>query len=41
VCPTSLTYNWLAEVNKFFIGFNAVVLDGSQTQRETIFENLG
>lgn len=29
VCPTSLTYNWLAEVDKFFDGFKAVVIDGN------------
>ena len=29
VCPTSLTYNWLLEVDKFFNGFKAVVLEGS------------
>ena len=30
ICPNSLTYNWLAEVDKFFTGFKAVVLEGSQ-----------
>lgn len=40
ICPTSLTYNWLAEVNKFFTGFKAVVLEGSQQQREVIGNNL-
>jgi len=29
VCPTSLTYNWLAEVEKFFSDFKAVVIDGT------------
>lgn len=28
VCPTSLTYNWLAEINKFFQGTKAAVLEG-------------
>ena len=32
VCPTSLTYNWLAEVNKFFTGFNAVVIESATKQ---------
>lgn len=29
ICPTSLTFNWLAEVDKFFEGFRAVVIDGN------------
>ena len=36
VCPISLTYNWLAEVNKFFVGQKAAVLDGSVAEREAI-----
>lgn len=28
VCPTSLTYNWLSEINKFFTGIKAAVLEG-------------
>jgi SNF2 family DNA or RNA helicase len=40
VCPTSLTYNWLAEVDKFFTGFKAVVVDGSQQQRDSILKNV-
>jgi SNF2 family DNA or RNA helicase len=36
VCPTSLTYNWLAEIKKFFTDVNAAVIDG--TDRNLIIE---
>lgn len=29
VCPTTITYNWLSEVEKFFPDFKAVVYEGS------------
>lgn len=28
VCPTSLTYNWLGEIKKFFTGVKAAVIEG-------------
>jgi len=28
VCPTSLTYNWLAEIKKFFKDVKAAVIEG-------------
>ena len=28
VCPTSLTYNWLSEIQNFFTGIKAAVIDG-------------
>jgi len=28
VCPSSLTYNWLSEIKKFFKNVNAVVVEG-------------
>lgn len=40
VCPTSLTYNWLAEVDKFFSGFKAAVIDGNQQTRDAILSSL-
>jgi len=41
VCPTSLTYNWLAEVNKFFDNeqFTAVVVEGTTAQRQAIIRD--
>jgi len=38
ICPTSLTYNWLNEINKFFEGFNAVVVEGTPAERELILK---
>ena len=40
VCPTSLTYNWAAEVTKFFSGFKAVVLEGTVMQRQQIVQEI-
>jgi SNF2 family DNA or RNA helicase len=33
VCPASLTYNWLSEINKFAPGVQAIILDGNKTER--------
>lgn len=33
VCPASLTYNWLSEIKKFAPGMQAVIIDGSKTER--------
>lgn len=33
VCPSSLTYNWLSELRKFTPELQAVVVDGSKTER--------
>lgn len=33
VCPSSLTYNWLSEINKFAPGVHAVILDGKKGER--------
>jgi SNF2 family DNA or RNA helicase len=33
VCPASLTYNWLSELNKFAPGVRAVILDGTKAER--------
>jgi SNF2 family DNA or RNA helicase len=33
VCPSSLTYNWLSEINKFAPGVHAVILDGNKAER--------
>ncbi len=36
VCPSSLTYNWLAEFRKFTPSIHAVVLDGNKKQRQAL-----
>lgn len=36
ICPSSLTYNWLNEMQKFAPELTAVILDGNQTARELI-----
>ncbi|MEH7010824.1 SNF2 helicase associated domain-containing protein [Neobacillus niacini] len=33
VCPASLTYNWLSEIKKFAPGMQAVIIDGSKSER--------
>jgi SNF2 family DNA or RNA helicase len=33
VCPASLTYNWLSEIKKFAPGVQAVIFDGSKSER--------
>lgn len=38
VAPTSLTYNWLNELNKFFPKLNGVVIDGVKTRRKKLLE---
>lgn len=34
VAPTSLTYNWLNEIKKFFPHLKALIVDGNKNQRE-------
>ena len=31
ICPTSLTYNWLSEIKKFFKNVKAEVIEGSNS----------
>ncbi|WP_075617819.1 DEAD/DEAH box helicase [Paenisporosarcina indica] len=33
VCPSSLTYNWLSELNKFAPDVQALIIDGTQKER--------
>ncbi|MDZ5471475.1 SNF2 helicase associated domain-containing protein [Bacillus sp. 31A1R] len=40
VCPTSLTYNWVSEFMKFTPEIQAVVMDGTQDDRQRIQEEL-
>ena len=39
ICPTSLIYNWLAEIDKFGPSLNAVAVVGSQKERKNIINN--
>lgn len=40
VAPTSLMYNWMNEVNKFFVDIDAIIVDGTKEQRKNKLENL-
>jgi len=40
VCPTSLLYNWLEEINRFSPKTNAVIVDGVPNQRKKIISNI-
>lgn len=33
VCPTTITYNWRAEVNRYFDGIKVAIYEGSATER--------
>ncbi|MDR1599283.1 MAG: DEAD/DEAH box helicase [Oscillospiraceae bacterium] len=40
VAPTSLLYNWLAEVNRFAPGLSAAVVEGGPPQRRKMWQDL-
>ena len=40
VAPTSLTYNWLSELNRFAPDLSAVVISGSAAQRERMWSHI-
>ncbi len=40
VAPTTLTYNWLSELNKFAPQLRALVLDGTRVKRQELIEKL-
>lgn len=40
VCPSSLTYNWLSELLTFAPSIQAIVLDGSRAERESLQHDL-
>ncbi|WP_102275346.1 DEAD/DEAH box helicase [Cytobacillus massiliigabonensis] len=40
VCPSSLTYNWLNEMMKFAPELQAVVIDGTKTERIGLQKNI-
>lgn len=41
VTPSSLTYNWLNEINRFAPGARAVIIDGTKEERAQKLENTG
>jgi len=41
VAPSSLTYNWLNEVQKFFPDLRAQVIEGTKNQRRKLIEDYG
>jgi SNF2 family DNA or RNA helicase len=40
LCPSSLTYNWLSEIQKFAEDLQAVVVDGNQKERFRTLKDL-
>ncbi len=40
VAPTSLTYNWLSEINRFAPELSAVVVAGTAAQRESLWRHV-
>ena len=40
VSPTSLTYNWLSEINRFAPDLSAAVISGSAVQRERMWAHI-
>jgi TATA-binding protein-associated factor len=36
VCPTSITYNWRAEIMKYFDGIRVAIYEGSSTEKTKI-----
>lgn len=40
VCPSSLTYNWLHEIDKFAPEIQAIVIDGKQQEREKLLQEV-
>ncbi|TCP23424.1 SNF2 family DNA or RNA helicase [Scopulibacillus darangshiensis] len=40
LCPSSLTYNWLSEITKFASDIQAVIIDGTKTERYKILKDL-
>ncbi len=41
ICPSSLVYNWLAELNRFAPELSAVVVAGTQKERSELIDRLG
>lgn len=41
ICPSSLVYNWLAELNRFAPELSAVVVAGTQKERSELIDHLG
>ena len=39
VCPTTITYNWKAEINKYFDNIRVAIYEGSAEEKKTILKN--
>ena len=39
VCPTTITYNWSAEVKRYFDGVRVAIYEGSSQERQKIIKN--
>ena len=39
VCPTTITYNWKAEINKYFDGIRIGIYEGSSQQKNDTISN--
>ena len=40
VCPSSLTYNWLHEINTFAPELDAIIIDGKKVEREKLLQGV-
>lgn len=39
ICPTTITYNWKAEIKKYFDGINVAIYEGSSDEKRQILKN--
>jgi SNF2 family DNA or RNA helicase len=39
VCPTTITYNWNAEIKKYFDNIRVAIYEGSADEKKTILKN--
>ena len=39
VCPTSITYNWNAEIKKYFDNIRVGIYEGSSDDKKSILKN--
>ena len=40
VCPTSITYNWRAEIKKYFDGIRVAIYEGSSAEKTKILTSV-
>ena len=39
VCPTTITYNWRAEINRYFNNIQVAIYEGSSDEKKAILKN--